>query len=477
MRIHDNIYIGGAWVKPEGAGEFTVKNPATEKPVGRVPACSEVDVRKSVAAAREAFPAWSTMLPEDRSEILHRAASALDDRKEEIAQLITAEVGMPIKMCRLIQAGLPLEAWRRYAERAGNYIFETSLGNSNIIEVPVGVVACITPWNYPLHQVSAKVAAALAAGCTVVLKPSEVAPLSAFLLAEVLHDAGLPAGVFNLIVGEGPLVGEALVRDRDVDMISFTGSTAIGKRIAGLAAENLARVSLELGGKSASVILEDGNLERGVKNAVNSCFLNSGQTCSALTRLLVHESHYEEAKQFATKAASRFTIGDPMDEAMRIGPLVSQRQKDHVLKYIQMGVESGAELIAGGVDAANVPGVGFFVEPTIFGRVEPSSVIAQEEIFGPVLTIICYRDEAEALEIANGTDYGLAGAVWSGDETRARGFAAKLDAGQIDVNGAPFNIDAPFGGFKKSGYGRENGLFGLEEFLEKKSIQTNLLQE
>lgn len=471
MRYHDKIYIGGDWAAPDGSGEFIVTNPATEEPVGRVPACSETDVLKAVAAAREALPVWVAMRPEGRSAILGRAASALEERREDIARLVTSEVGTPLKISRIIQAGLPIEAWKRYAEHAGTYAFETTLGNSNVISVPVGVVACITPWNYPLHQVTAKVAAALAAGCTVVLKPSEVAPLSAFLLAEVLHEAGLPAGVFNLIVGDGPTVGEALVRDPDVNMVSFTGSTAVGRRIASLAAENLTRVALELGGKSASVILEDGDLERGVKNAVNSCFLNSGQTCTALTRLLVHETRYEEARAIAAGAASRFTAGDPMDETTRLGPLVSPRQKDRVRDFIRRGIESGAELVAGGPDEH--PGVGYFVQPTIFGRVEPSAAIAQEEIFGPVLSIICYRDEAEALEIANGTNYGLAGAVWSGDEARAHAFAAKFEAGQIDVNGAPFNLKAPFGGFKKSGYGRENGLFGLEEFLEAKSIQVN----
>lgn len=469
MNHHDKIYVGGEWIAPDGKGEFVVTNPATEQPVGRVPACSPSDVRKAVIAARNAFPAWSGMAPGDRSAILKRAAQALGERKDDIARLITSEVGMPVKMSRIIQSGLPLEAWKRYAELAGSHEFELKLGNSAIVEVPVGVVACITPWNYPLHQVTAKVAAALAAGCTVVLKPSEVAPLSAFLLAEVLHDAGLPAGVFNLVVGDGPTVGEALVADPDVDMVSFTGSTEVGKRIAGLAAQNLTRVSLELGGKSASVILQDGDLERGVKNAVNSCFLNSGQTCSALTRLLVHESRYEEAREIAAAAASKFTPGDPMDETTRLGPLVSQRQRDRVLDFIRKGVESGAELIAGGPEAPDC--AGYFVAPTVFGRVGPASTIAREEIFGPVLSIICYSDENEALEIANGTDYGLAGAVWSADEARARTFAALLEAGQIDVNGAPFNLDAPFGGFKKSGYGRENGRFGLEEFLEERSIQ------
>ncbi|MGV0817518.1 aldehyde dehydrogenase family protein [Martelella sp. AMO21009] len=469
MMNYDSFYIGGTWVSPEGTGEYVIASPSTLKPVGRVPAGSPADVARAVSAARAAFAAWSATSGPERGAILARAAELLEGRREDIAQLITSEVGMPIKMSRAIQAGLPIEAWKRYAGRAKTHDFETRLANSRILEVPVGVVACITPWNYPLHQVTAKVAAALAAGCTVVLKPSEVAPLSAFLLTEVLDQAGLPAGVFNLVVGDGESVGEALVTNPDVDMISFTGSTAVGKRIARLAAENLARVSLELGGKSAAVILEDGDLERAVKNTVNACFLNGGQTCSALTRLLVPECRHEEAKEIAAKAASRFVPGNPLDDQTRLGPLVSERQKNRVLDYIGKGIDSGAELVAGGLEPVERPG--HFVRATVFGGVDPASAIAQEEIFGPVLSIIRYRDEDEALAIANGTRYGLAGAVWSRDEARAQDFAAQMETGQIDINGAPFNLDAPFGGFGHSGYGRENGPFGLSEFLEDRAIQ------
>jgi betaine-aldehyde dehydrogenase len=378
---------------------------------------------------------------------------------------------MPIKLAGRIQAGLPIANFANYAKLLNDYQFENRVGNSLVVREPVGVVGAITPWNYPLHQIALKVAPALAAGCTVVLKPSEVAPFNAFILAEVVEAAGLPKGVFNLVTGFGPAAGEALVKHPQVDMISFTGSTRAGKRIAEVASQTVKRVALELGGKSASVILEDADLVAAVKGTVNGCYLNSGQTCTALTRMLVPESLYQEASRLAVETAKGFTLGDPMQESTRLGPLSSQMQLDRVRDYIKKGVAEGADLLTGGADQPDgVPG-GYFVKPTIFGKVKNSMAIAQEEIFGPVLSIIAYRDEEEAVRIANDSPYGLAGAVWSKDEARAQKVARRIRAGQVDVNGGAYNMNAPFGGFKQSGHGREAGVYGLEEFLEYKSLQ------
>jgi len=334
------------------------------------------------------------------------------------------------------------------------------------------VVGAITPWNYPLHQITLKVAPALAAGCTVVLKPSEVAPFNAFILAEAAEATGLPKGVLNIVTGYGPEAGEALVRHPGVDMISFTGSTRAGKRISELAAQTVKRVALELGGKSASVVLDDADLPTAVKSTVNGCYLNSGQTCTALTRMLVPESRYEEAAKLAAEVARSFTVGDPLADTTKLGPLTSQAQLERVRSYIKKGMQEGAELVTGGVEPPEgAPAGGYYVRPTVFGKVRNDMTIAQEEIFGPVLSIIPYKDEEEAIRIANDTVYGLAGAVWSKDEARAQRVARRIRAGQVDINGGPFNINAPFGGFKQSGHGREAGVYGLEEFLEYKSLQ------
>ncbi|TAN54112.1 MAG: aldehyde dehydrogenase family protein, partial [Betaproteobacteria bacterium] len=346
------------------------------------------------------------------------------------------------------------------------------VGNSVVVREPAGVVGAITPWNYPLHQIALKLAPALAAGCTVVLKPSEVAPFNAFILAEVIDAAGLPKGVFNLVTGLGSTVGEALVSHPLVDMISFTGSTRAGKRISEVAAQTVKRVALELGGKSAAVILDDADLASAVKSTVGNCYLNSGQTCTALTRMLVPESKYAEAAKLAAEVANSFTPGDPLAESTRLGPLASSMQLERVRSYIRKGAAEGAELLAGGADAPEgVPAGGYYVKPTVFGRVRPGSTLEQEEIFGPVLSIVTYRDEEDAIRIANDTPYGLAGAVWSRDEARAQRVARRIRAGQVDVNGGAFNMNAPFGGFKQSGHGREAGVYGLEEFLEYKSLQ------
>jgi acyl-CoA reductase-like NAD-dependent aldehyde dehydrogenase len=379
---------------------------------------------------------------------------------------------MPLKMSSRIQAGLPIANFANYAKIVREYVFEEKVGNSLVVREPAGVAVAITPWNYPLHQITLKVAPALAAGCTVVLKPSEVAPFNAFILAEVVEAVGLPKGVFNLVTGFGPTVGEALVKHPDVDVVSFTGSTRAGKRISELAAQSVKRVALELGGKSASVILEDADLAAAVKGTVNGCYLNSGQTCTALTRMLVPDSLYEEAKKIAAEVAKSFTVGDPLQESTKLGPLSSQAQLERVRGYIKKGQQEGAELVAGGAEAPEgVPAGGYYVRPTVFGKVKNSMTIAQEEIFGPVLSIIPYQDEEEAVRIANDSPYGLAGAVWSKDEARAQRVARRIRAGQVDVNGGAFNMNAPFGGFKQSGHGREAGRYGLEEFLEYKSLQ------
>jgi len=471
MILRDKFFINGQWVAPSSKDSIDVHNAGTGEVMGKVPAGMDKDIDTAVAAARAALDGWSATPAAKRAEYLQKISDGLKARAAELASTIAQEVGMPIKLAGRIQAGLPIANFANYAKIASGYEFEKKIGNSLVVQEPVGVVGAITPWNYPLHQIALKVAPALAAGCTVVLKPSEIAPFNAFILAEVVEAAGLPKGVFNLVTGFGPAAGEALVKHPQVDMISFTGSTRAGKRISEVAAQTVKRVALELGGKSASVILEDADLAAAVKGTVSGCYLNSGQTCTALTRMLVPASKYDEAAKLAVEAAKGFTLGDPMSEATRLGPLSSKMQLDRVRGYIKKGVEEGAELLTGGADQPEgVPG-GYFVKPTVFGKVKNSMTIAQEEIFGPVLSIIAYKDEAEAVRIANDSPYGLAGAVWSGDEARAQKVARRIRAGQIDVNGGAFNMNAPFGGFKQSGHGREAGVYGLEEFLEYKSLQ------
>ncbi len=468
--VRDTLYVGGAWVAPDGSGTIDVIGAGSEQVIGSVPEGTPADAARAVAAARSAFEGWAATPVPERQRLLNAIADGLDARADEIARTVTAEVGMPLKLSRIIQAGLPIAQFRLAASLLDEISLEEEIDTVLVVREPVGVVGAITPWNYPLHQVVCKTAPALAAGCTVVLKPSEVAPLSAFILAEVIHEVGLPAGVFNLVTGFGPVVGEAIVTDADVDMVSFTGSTRAGKRVSELASASVKRVALELGGKSPNVILDDADLARAVPDGIAKAFLNSGQTCSALTRMLVPRERLAEVEAIAAAAAGNFACADPLGERNGIGPLASDVQRERVRGYIRSGIAEGAKLVAGGEEPPEDLPQGFYVQPTVFSDVTPEMTIAREEIFGPVLVLMPYDDEDEAVQIANDTVYGLAGGVWSGDQARAEHVARRLRAGQVEVNGGRFDLRAPFGGFKQSGNGRENGRYGLEEFLEAKAL-------
>jgi acyl-CoA reductase-like NAD-dependent aldehyde dehydrogenase len=472
MNVRSEFYIGGEWVKADGTDTLDVIDSSTEQVIGSVPAGTATDIDRAVTAARAAFDGWAELSADQRGKYLGAIAAGLGERQEEIALLIAAEVGMSLTLSRIIQAGLPINSFMTAAKLAETFEFESADANSTFVREPVGVVGAITPWNYPLHQIAAKVAYALAAGCTVVLKPSEVAPLNAFVLAEVIDAVGLPAGVFNLVTGLGPVVGEALAVHPEVDMMSFTGSTAAGKRVSELASASVKRVALELGGKSPNVVLDDAPLDKAIPDALGKAFLNSGQTCSALTRLLVPREKLAEVEALAKTAAEGFTVGDPRESTTMLGPLVSERQRERVRGYINKGIDEGAKLVTGGAEAPDGLETGYFVRPTVFSEVTPEMTIHREEIFGPVLSIEPYDDEDDAIRIANDTVYGLAGGVWSADPARAKRVARRIRAGQIEINGGAFNPNAPFGGFKQSGNGREYGSFGLEEFLEVKSLQS-----
>ncbi len=471
VQVRDKIFIGGAWVEPSGSESIEVVNPTSEETIGTIPACSPEDADRAVAAAREAFDSWSQTSREARAGHIAAIAEGLGGRAEEITATITQELGMPLKLSGIIQVGLPTSQFASMPKLMEEVAWEEEIGNSRVLREPVGVLGAITPWNYPLNQIAAKVAPALAAGCTVVLKPSEVTPLNAFLLAEVVEAAGLPAGVFNLVTGLGPVVGEAIAAHPGVDMVSFTGSTRAGRRVSELAAETVKPVAMELGGKSPNVILDDADLARAVPDGVAKCFLNSGQTCSALTRMLVPRQRLAEAEELAQATAESFTPGDPFDSSTRLGPLVSDVQRERVRGYIAKGVEEGARLITGGAESPEGLERGYFVRPTVFSEVEAEMTIGQEEIFGPVLAIQPYEGEDDAVRIANSTPYGLAGGVWSADGDRAIALARRIRTGQIEINGGAFNPLAPFGGYGQSGHGRENGRYGIEELLQVKSLQ------
>lgn len=470
--VFDRFYIGGRWVEPDGAGTIDVVDSTTEAVMGRVPEGTAIDVERAVAAARAAFETWSQTSVDERAEALDAIAAGLEARAGEITALLARELGMPVSQGIMIQAGLPRIDFAATAQVLRDHDHaEERIGNATVVREPAGVVGCITPWNYPLHQIAAKVAPALAAGCTVVLKPSEVTPLNAFVLAEIIEAAGLPAGVFNIVTGVGSVVGEAIVASPDIDVISFTGSTASGKRVASVAAGTIKRVALELGGKSANVILDDADLEAAVTAGVADCFLNSGQTCVALTRMIVPRSRMAEVEQIAAAVAEHFQPGDPSDPNSLMGPLVSEAQYNRVTAYIRTGIDEGAKLITGGTERPDGLTRGYFVRPTIFSDVRNDMVIAQEEIFGPVLAIIPADDEDDAIRIANDSSYGLSGGVWSTDPARADRVARRIRTGMVGINGAAFNALAPFGGVKQSGYGREYGRYGLEEYQAIKAIR------
>ena len=447
-----------------------VVNPATEEVIGTVRAGTAGDVDAAVTRAVAAFPAWSATPLDSRSALVRAVADALEARAAEFASTMTAEMGTPITFASRVQVPNPVGIARGVADAAAGGFFEGSeIGNSLVLREPIGVVAAITPWNFPLQQMVAKVVPALAAGNVVVLKPSELAPLTADLLASVLSDVGVPPGVFSLVHGTGSVVGEALVSHPMVDMVSFTGSTRAGRRVSVLAAETVKRVALELGGKSANVVLDDADLVRAVKIGVGNAYMNNGQACSAWTRLLVPASRHDEALEIAVAAAAKYEPGDPALPTTRLGPAVTAAQRDRVVGYIERGISDGAKLALGG--PSRPLDRGFHVAPTVFGNVSPDMAIAQEEIFGPVLSVLPYTDEDDAVRIANSTIYGLGGAVFSADPSRALSVAKRLRTGQVDINGAAFNTSAPFGGYRQSGNGREFGTHGLAEFTELKSIQ------
>jgi aldehyde dehydrogenase (NAD+) len=471
LQVRDRIFIGGEWVEPSGGESIEVVNATTEETMGTVPACSPEDADRAVAAAREAFEGWSQTPREERAGYLAAIAEGLGRRAEEIAAVISQELGMPLKLSQIVQVGLPTSQFAATPQLMEEVAWEEEVGNSRVLREPVGVLGAITPWNYPLNQIAAKVAPVLAAGCTVVLKPSEVTPLNAFLLAEVIEAAGLPAGVFNLVTGTGPAVGEAIAAHPGVDMVSFTGSTRAGRRVSELAAATVKPVAMELGGKSPNLILDDAELEKAVPDGVAKCFLNSGQTCSALTRMLVPRQRLAEAEELAKAAAETFAPGDPFEPSTRLGPLVSDVQRERVRGYIRKGEEEGARLITGGAEPPEGLDCGYFVRPTVFSEVTPEMTIGQEEIFGPVLVIQPYEGEEDAVRIANSTPYGLAGGVWSADAERAVRVARRIRSGQVEINGGAFNPLAPFGGYGQSGHGRENGRYGIEELLQVKSLQ------
>jgi aldehyde dehydrogenase (NAD+) len=464
------FYIDGAWVDPAEPRTLDVINPATGKPVGRISLGGAKDVDRAVAAARRAFESYSRTSREERLALLGRIATEYQKRYEEIARTITEEMGAPFWLSKAAQAATGLGHLGQVMEVLKTYEFTEERGTSLVVKEPVGVCAFITPWNWPVNQIMCKVAPALAAGCTMVLKPSEIAPLDAMILAEVFHAAGVPAGVFNLVNGDGPTVGAALSAHPGIDMVSFTGSTRAGVAVAQAAAPTVKRVAQELGGKSANLILDDADLPSAVAGGVRSCMMNSGQSCNAPTRMLVPASRHDEAVKIAAATAAQITVGDPYKEGVAIGPVASEAQYKKVQGLIEKGIAEGAKLVAGGPGRPEGITEGFYVRPTVFAGVRNDMTIAREEIFGPVLSILPYRDEEEAIRIANDTPYGLSGYVSSGSIEHAREVASRLRTGNVHLNGAPPDFGAPFGGYKQSGNGREWGVYGFEEFLETKAV-------
>jgi aldehyde dehydrogenase (NAD+) len=471
----ETIYIDGSWRAAADAATTDVLDSTDGSVIGTIASATVADADEAVLAAERAFAEWSTTPAEERAAAIERIAAGLRERAEELADLLTRETGMPRRISLPIQVEVPIAQFDRAAEYARDFEYEEELGNALVVREPVGVVAAITPWNYPLNQIAAKVAPALAAGCTIVLKPAAIAPLDAVVLTEVIDAAGLPPGVFNLLTGSGRTVGTALVEHPAVAMISFTGSTSAGQEIAGRAARQIKRVTLELGGKSANVLLDDLDdeaFDKAVRGGIAKCYINSGQTCTALTRMLVPRERLADAERIAAEeVGERYQPGQPFERGVRLGPLASRQQVEDVVSYVRKGIDENAKLVVGGPETPTGLGDGFFVQPTVFSEVSNEMTIAQEEIFGPVLSIIPYDSDEEAVAIANDSPYGLSGAVSSADPERAGTIARRIRTGVVEVNGGGFNLEAPFGGYKQSGYGRENGRFGFEEFFELKALQ------
>lgn len=464
------FYINGEWVDPATPKTLEVINPATEEPCGTISMGSEADVDKAVAAAKAAFPAWSNTTREERIAMFEKILEVYQTRYDEIAETISTEMGAPIWLAKAAQAAMGVAHFSSTLEILKNYQFEEVRGSTQIKKEAVGVCGFITPWNWPVNQIVCKVAPALAAGCTMVLKPSEVAPLNAIILAEIFHEAGLPKGVFNLVNGDGPSVGAPLSSHKDVDMVSFTGSTRAGIMVAKAAADTVKRVAQELGGKSPNIVLEDADISAAVAGGVQGVMMNSGQSCNAPTRMFVPASKNDEVKAVAKAAAEGVKAGDPHAEGTTIGPVVSEVQFNKIQDLIQKGIDEGATLVAGGTGRPEGLNKGFYVRPTVFADVTPDMTISREEIFGPVLSILTYETEEQAIEMANDTEYGLSSYVQSGDINHAREVAGKIRAGNVHLNGAGPDVNAPFGGYKQSGNGREWGEFGFEEFLEVKAV-------
>lgn len=466
---YNKFFINGEWVEPDRP-TLEVINPATEEPFATISVGTADDVDAAAKAAKAAFASWSTSSIETRKTVLGNIIAELKARSEEMAVAISTEMGAPMGLSKTAQVGSGLGHFMTALKILEDFDFEETRGSTKIVKEPAGVCGFITPWNWPLNQIACKVAPAIAAGCTMVLKPSEIAPVSAYILAEVIAESGLPAGVFNLVNGDGPAVGSAISAHPDIDLVSFTGSTRAGREVARAAADGIKRVTQELGGKSANIILEDvADFAKAVAGGVAGCFGNSGQSCNAPTRMLVPAARMAEAIEVAKVAAAKATVGDPQDESTRLGPVVSEMQYTKIQGLIAKGVEEGADLIAGGTGRPEGLDKGYYVQPTVFANVTNDMTIAREEIFGPVLSIIAYQDEEDAVRIANDTDYGLSGYV-SGEASHAQAVALKLRTGNVHINGAGPDFAAPFGGYKQSGNGREWGIEGFEEFLETKAI-------
>jgi aldehyde dehydrogenase (NAD+) len=470
MRDCRQFYIDGQWITPHDAVELAVLNPASEEPIGTISLGTKEDVDAAVAAARRAFPSFAETTREERLALLQRIIEVYERHVEEMAETISLEMGAPMWLSKAAQATAPLAHLGAMVEVLKGYEFEAERGTTLMRKEPIGVCGLITPWNWPVNQIACKVVPALAAGCTMVLKPSEIAPLSGYLWTRILDEAGVPAGVFNLVNGDGPTVGAAIAAHPGVDMVSFTGSTRAGVAVAIAAAPTVKRVAQELGGKSANILLDDVDLEAAVKGGVRSCFTNSGQSCNAPTRMLVSRRQHDAALQVARAVAEAMRVGDPFADGTMLGPVVSQAQYDKIQRLIRAGIDEGAQLVAGGPDRpADLPR-GYYVKPTVFGNVRNDMTIAREEIFGPVLSILPYEDEEDAVRIANDTSYGLSGYVSSRDLERARKVARRIRAGNVHINGAPPDFGASFGGYKQSGNGREWGAAGFEEYLELKAV-------